>query len=185
MTIAISLLRGVNVVGHNKIKMEELRTLCESIGLLDAQTYIQSGNVVFRVKGRVGIATLTARIEEAIEARFGFRPHVMLRTSEQLRDVVTRNPFAKRTNLDPSRFLVYFLKSEPAREACDRADAVQTDTEELRVSGSEMYIYYLNGVGKSKLPMGRIEKALGTSGTGRNWNTVMKLLEMAEALKAL
>jgi uncharacterized protein (DUF1697 family) len=182
MPAVICFLRGVNVVGNNKIKMEELRALCESMGLLNAQTYIQSGNVVFRMKSR-SVAPLAARIEKAIATRFGFRPHVMLRTSEELRDVVTRNPFAKRANLDSSKFLVYFLKGEPTPEACHKACALKTDTEELRVSGHEVYIYYLNGVGKSQLPMARIEKALGISGTGRNWNTVTKLLELAEALE--
>ena len=98
MPAVIGFLRGVNVVGNNKIKMEELRALCESMGLLNAQTYIQSGNVVFRMKGR-SVASLAARIEKAIEMQFGFRPHVMLRTAEELRDVITRNPFAR-----PSRF---------------------------------------------------------------------------------
>jgi len=181
MAAVICFLRGVNVTGRNMIRMEELRALCESMGLRNAQTYIQSGNVVFRMRGR-SVAALAARIEEAIETRFGFRPHVMLRTAEELRDVVSRNPFATRTNLDPSRFLVYFLKGEPTPEACGEACALKTDTEELRVSGSELFIYYLNGVGKSQLPMARIEKALGISGTGRNWNTVMKLLELAEKL---
>jgi uncharacterized protein (DUF1697 family) len=134
------------------------------------------------MKGRAGVAALAPRIEKAIEAQCGFRPHVMLRTIEQLRDVVARNPFAKRANLDPSKLLVYFLRSEPTREACHLARAIETD-EELRVSGSEMYIYYLNGVGKSKLPMERIQRVLGTSGTGRNWNTVTKLLELAEGVE--
>jgi len=183
MSAVICLLRGVNVVGNHKIKMEELRNLCETNGLLNVTTYIQSGNVVFRLKGRGGVAALAPRIEKAIEMQCGFRPHVMLRTIEQLRDVVARNPFAKRANLDPSKLLVYFLKCEPTREACAQARAIKTDPEELRVSGSEMYIYYLNGVGKSKLPMERIQKALGTSGTGRNWNTVRKLLELAEAVE--
>jgi uncharacterized protein (DUF1697 family) len=179
MSAVICLLRGVNVVGNHKIKMEELRNLCEASGLLQVTTYIQSGNVVFRLKGRGG-AALASRIETAIEAQCGFRPHVMLRTLEQMRDVVARNPFAKRTNIDPSKLLVYFLRNEPTREACDLARTIKTDPEELRVCGSEMYVYYLNGVGKSKLPIERIQKALGTSGTGRNWNTVTKLLELAE-----
>jgi uncharacterized protein (DUF1697 family) len=125
------------------------------------------------------------KIEKAIEERLGFRPHVMLRTSEELSAVIARNPMSKRAHLDPGRFLVYFLKGAPDREACDRTHALKTDTEELRVSGSELYIYYVNGAGKSKVPMARIEKALGISGTGRNWNTVTKLLQLAETLEPL
>lgn len=183
MTVSILLLRGVNVVGKNKVKMEELRGLCGSMGLLAVQTYIQSGNAVFRTKARDSIA-LAERIEKKIEEHCGFRPHAMVRTVDELRDVVRRNPFAKRADLDPSRFLVYFLKSAPTRQACEQVCALRTATEELRVSGNELYIYYLNGVGKSQLPMGKMERALGTPGTGRNWNTVTKLLEMAEGLAA-
>lgn len=183
MPAVLCFLRGINVVGKNQIKMEELRKLCEALGLLNVQTYIASGNVVFRTTSR-NIGALAPRIEKGIEARFGFRPHVMLRTITELRDVVARNPFAKRKDLHPGKFLVYFLKSEPASEVHERIRALQTDTEELRVSGSELYIYYLNGVGKSQLPMARIEKALGTAGTGRNWNTVTKLLQLAEAIES-
>ncbi len=182
MTVAISLLRAVNVGGHNKIKMEALRTLYESIGLAKATTYIQSGNVVFRTKGP-GIAALAARIEKAIEASFGFRPDVMVRTAAELRDVIARNPFASRVGIDPGKLLVSFLGDKPTPKACEAALAIPANPEEFRVSGRELYIYFPNGAGKSKLPIGRIEKALGTSGTGRNWNTVTKLLELAEELE--
>ena len=108
MTIVISMLRGINVLGCNKIKMDALRDLYESLGLRDAQTFIQSGNVVFRTNAK-RIAPLAKRIEDAIERKFGFRPAVILRSTAELRDVIARTPFAKRRELDASKLLVTFL----------------------------------------------------------------------------
>lgn len=182
MSVAISLLRGVNVSGRNMVKMETFRKMCESLGHRSVQTYVQSGNAVFQTRRSDSIA-IEKQIEEAMEKKFGFRVNVMVRMSDELRDVIARNPFAKR-NLDPARVLVHFLKSLPTAEAREKTCAIQTDPEELLLSGREMFIYYPNGVGKSKLPSARVERALGTSGTGRNWNTVMKLMAMAEALES-
>src|SRR5271166_158926 len=111
MTVVISMLRGVNVGGHNKIKMDALRDLYKSLGLRDAQTYVQSGNVAFKTDAE-GLASLAKRIEDAIERKFGFRPGVTLRTAADLRDVIARNPFAKRRDVDPGKLIVTFLAAE-------------------------------------------------------------------------
>src|SRR5204862_6249644 len=142
MPVIISMLRGVNVGGHNLIKMDALRALYESLGLQDPQTYVQSGNVIFKTKER-DLARLARQIENEIERRFGFRPGVILRTSSDLRDVIKKNPFAHR-DLDPSKLLVTFLATDPVR--------IKPDPEELRIAGRELYIYFPNGIGRSKLP---------------------------------
>src|SRR5437899_12626071 len=100
MAVIISMLRAVNVGGHNKIKMDALRALYESLKLRDAQTYVQSGNVIFKTDQR-DIARLAKRIEDGIARKFGFRPDVILRTAAEMRDVVARNPFAKRRGIEP------------------------------------------------------------------------------------
>lgn len=182
MTTFISLLRGVNVVGKNKIQMEELRTLYESMGLRDARTYIQSGNVVFRTPAR-NSAGLSRRIEDAIETGFGFRPRVMVRTLAELLEVVARNPFAQQRNLHPAKLLVFFLAALPTREACDQALALNVGQEQLRMSQRELFIYFPTGQGQSKLAMARVEKALATAATGRNWNTVTRLVALAQELE--
>src|SRR6266571_5935421 len=115
MPVIISMLRGVNVGGHNLIKMDPLRALYESLGLQDPATYVQSGNVIFKTKER-DVARLAPRIQNEIERRFGFRPGVILRTSSDLRDVIKKNPFAHR-DLDPSKLLVTFLATDPAPDA--------------------------------------------------------------------
>src|SRR5690349_25011777 len=105
MTVAVSMLRGINVGGHKSIKMEALRAMYESLGLRDAQTYVQSGNVVFRTAAR-DPAPLAKRIESKIEQTFAFRPGVLIRTSSELREVIRRNPFAKRQGIEPCKLMV-------------------------------------------------------------------------------
>ncbi len=183
MAVIISMLRGVNVGGHNKIKMEALRALYESLKLRDAQTYVQSGNVIFRTDER-DVSRLTKRIEDGIERKFGFRPSVILRTAAEMKDVIAKNPFAKRRGIEPSKLLVSFLASDPGEEAQEKVRQMKCDPEELRIEGRELYIYFPNGMGRSKLSLARLEKTLKTPGTGRNWNSVTKMMEMAEKLEA-
>ena len=183
MAVIISLLRGVNVGGHHKIKMEALRALYVLLGLRDVQTYVQSGNVVFRGKDQ-SLTRLAKQIEDAIDGRFGFRPDVILRTPSDLRNVIAGNPFAKRRDIDPSKLLVTFLAKDPGSEARQYFLKLKADPEELRISGRELYINFPNGMGRSKLPWAAIGKILNTPGTARNWNTVQKLLEIAERLEA-
>jgi uncharacterized protein (DUF1697 family) len=183
MTVVISMLRGVNVGGHNKIKMDALRALYESMKLREAQTYVQSGNVIFRTDER-DIARLAKRIEDGIERKLRFRTDVILRTATEMREVVARNPFAKRRGIEPSKLLVSFLASDPGEEAREKVRQMKCDPEELRIEEREMYIYFPNGIGRSKLSLGALEKTLKTPGTGRNWNSVTKMLEMAEKLEA-
>jgi uncharacterized protein (DUF1697 family) len=187
MAVIVAMLRGVNVGGHNQIKMEALRALCESLGLRDAQTYLQSGNVVFRtneVRTKRNLAALARRMEDAIEQSFGFRPAVIVRTITELRDTIARNPFARRRGIDPGKLLVTFLADEPSAESHGKVLKIKAGPEELFVDGREVYIYFPNGMGRTKLSWPTIAKMLGTSGTGRNWNSVTKLLEMAEKLEA-
>ena len=179
----IALLRGVNLAGHHKIKMDALRALCESLGLTDVCTYIQSGNILFRTK-ETEHGRLCGKIADAIEKSHAFRPPVVVRTVAQMRAIVEANPFAARQPLEPAKLAVNFLADEPAAEGREKVLGMQTAPDELRIGRAELYIYFPDGMGRSKLPMAAIEKALRTSGTSRNWNTVLKLLEMAEALES-
>jgi uncharacterized protein (DUF1697 family) len=147
------------------------------------RTYVQSGNVVCRTAKR-DMGQLAVMIEGAIEREFGFRPAAIVRTAAELKDVISRNPFAGRDGIEPSKLIVTFLASAPGREAREKVLALKTDPEEVRLDGREMYVWFPNGMGRTKLPVAGIEKTLKTPGTGRNWNTVTKLLEMAEALEA-
>jgi uncharacterized protein (DUF1697 family) len=174
------MLRGVNL-GKRRMKMDALRGMCESLGLECPQTYVQSGNVVFRAKER-NLARLTKRIEEAIESTFGFQSDTVLRTAAEMRDAVGRNPFAGRSGIHPGKLLVVFLAAEPSAEARKTIAAIKNVPEQAIVSGREIFIYYPNGMARPKLKFAQVERVLKTSWTGRNWNTTTKLLEMAEAI---
>lgn len=180
MPVLISMLRGVNVGGRNKIKMDDLRGLCASLQLRDALTHLQSGNLIFRSSAG-NAASLASKLEKAIERSFGFHCDVILRTPAELKDAISRNPFTGR-DLDPSKVLVYFLSAEPSAEARAKVAQIRSDPEELHIHARELFIYFPNGMGRPKLSMPAVERALKTPGTGRNWNTVTKLLEIAESL---
>jgi uncharacterized protein (DUF1697 family) len=183
MAVVIAMLRGVNLGPHNRIKMEALRALCETIQCRDAQTYVQSGNVVFRTDER-DLAKLSKRMENAIEKKFGFHSDVILRKTAEMKDAVARNPFARRHGIEPSKLLVTFLASEPSHEAQKQVLALKTDPEQVRIHGKEMYIYFPNGMARPKLPWVTIVRLLNVRGTGRNWNSVIKMLEIAEQMEA-
>jgi uncharacterized protein (DUF1697 family) len=180
--MAVAMLRGVNLGAHQKISMPALKSLCSSLGLRDVQTYIQSGNVVFREESE-DLATLARRLAERMEAEFGFRTAVIVRTASELRKVIAKNPFAGRAGIEPNRLLVVFMDRTPTRQARDQVLAMPCDPEELRISNREVYIYYPNGMARPKIPLARLEKVLQCSSTGRNWNTVNKLMAMAEAME--
>jgi uncharacterized protein (DUF1697 family) len=174
------MLRGVNL-GNRRIKMDALRAVYESLGLKDPQTYVQSGNVVFQTKER-DLTRLTARIEAAIEKTFGFSSDVLLRTAPEMQDVIAKNPFAGRPEIVPAKLLVVFLSADPGEEARRQVRAIQAKPDELFIYGRELYIYFPNGQARPTLKFGQVEKAIKTKSTGRNWNSVTKLLEMAQAL---
>jgi uncharacterized protein (DUF1697 family) len=182
MPVVICMLRGVNVGGHNQIKMDTLRSLCESLQLQSPRTYVQSGNVVFKTREK-DLSRLSKRIATEIERKLSFRPEVILRSTSDLRQVISSNPFAKRRDIEPGKLLVFFLARDPGPEARKNLLEIKTDPEELHVNGSEIYIHFPNGVGKTKLSFPLVDRTLKTQGTGRNWNTVTKLLEIAEALE--
>jgi uncharacterized protein (DUF1697 family) len=181
MPAIVAMLRGVNVGPHNRIKMEDLRAVCGSLKLEKVQTYVQSGNVVFASSER-NLDALAKNLEDALEKKFGFRPAVMLRTAADMRAVVKRNPFAKR-DFDPAKLAVMFLRSDLAAETRKQLEALNLGPEELKAFPRELYVYFPDGMGRSKLSPA-IDRIIKKTGTGRNWNSVMKLLEMAEALEA-
>lgn len=183
MPVVISLLRGVNLGGQKILKMDALRALYESLKFEDVATFIQSGNVVFRTNER-DLSKICKRIGDGIEKSYGFRPEVILRTTEEMRGVIARNPFAKRQGIEPGKLLVWFLPATPDAEARKKLLTVKIQQEELRLEERELYIYFPDGQGRSKLSLPAIDRALKMLGSGRNWNSVQKLMEMAEKLEA-
>jgi len=168
MTTYVAFLRGINVVGRNVVRMSELRDLCTSLGWEDVRTLLNSGNVVFRAQK----ATPKA-LEEALG---GVR--VILRTEGELRKVAENNPFDPIRN--PSYLHVAFCDKKVSADLLRDAYGDKGPEVIRGGGGRELYIDYVNGVGRSKLTHALIERTLGAAATLRNWNTVTKLLKLTE-----
>jgi len=181
MQAIIAMLRGVNVGPHKRISMNALRALYGSLKLRNAQTYVQSGNVVFASNERK-LSALCKRIDDAFEKTFGFRTAVILRTAAEMREVIAKNPFAERKDIQPNKLLVTFLAEEISPEAQNQLEAIKVGPEEIKAYSRELYVYYPNGVGRSKLPA-VMDRAMKKAGTARNWNSVTRMLEMAEQIQ--
>ena len=179
MTTFMSLFRGINVGGNHQIRMDELKVLHESLGLRDVATYIQSGNVVF-TSDDADPAQLSRQIEDGFAQKFGFHVNVMVRTSAELRDIIENNPFQDQPMKESKWVVVMFLATRPDSGAQEDLQKTYSGPEELRMIGQEVYIYYPNGIGRSKLTNTFLEKKLKTAGTGRNWNTILQLQKLIQ-----
>jgi uncharacterized protein (DUF1697 family) len=174
MASHVALLRAVNVGGRNLIGMAELRASFAALGFPDARTLLQSGNVVFSGGGR-DPGALETRLEAETEKRFRVRVDYMVRTAKEWKEIVARNPFADEARRDPSRLLVLFLKQTPRAGAEIALRVAIKGPERVRVAGRHAYIVYPEGIGRSKLTPALLERELGVRGSGRNWNTILKL----------
>lgn len=175
------MLRGVNVGGHNVIKMDALRELYASLRFDDPRTYVQSGNVVFRTKA-ADEGALAKKIRNAIEKKFGIKPEIILRSLADLQRTIAANPFADRKNVEPNKLHVGFLAEKPSSDVQKKLEGISGVPEELHLVGRDLYIYFPEGAGRSKLtPV--LDRTLKSSVTARNWNTVCKMLELAVALE--
>ena len=176
MTTFIALLRGINIGGNNKLPMKDLSALLTGMGLREVQTYIQSGNVVFRSAAKDRMA-LAAKISAAIKTQHGFAPRVWLLTVEELREAMANNPYPEAEAVPTSLHLL-FLAEVPPQPKLKEMDALKTSSERYTLTDKMFYLHAPDGVGRSKLAASA-EKLLGVAATGRNWNTVCKLAEMA------
>jgi len=174
MTRYIALLRGVNVGGHKKVAMADLRALLSRLEFEDPRSLLQSGNLAF--KGRQqSAARLEQLLESEIKKRLSVETIVFIRTAEDLQSVVSGNPFPAEAERDPGHLAVMFLRDAPDPADVKALLKAHAGPEVLRARGREAYVTYPSGFAKTTLTLPVIEKALKTKGTGRNWNTVMKL----------
>lgn len=182
MPVYISMLRGINVGGHNQVKMYALKELFESLGFEQVQTYIQSGNVVLKA-GKSSSLQISRKIEERIAKEFGFRIPVVTRTSAEMGSVIEGNPFPKAKGIDLTKLHVTFLSEAPDPAAVRKLEPLAAAPDEFRSCGSEIYLYCPNGYSNTKLTNNVIEKILAVPATTRNWSTVNKLFEMSLGLR--
>ena len=178
MTTYVAFLRGINVGGHNRMAMDDLRGFCEAMGLRDVRTYIQSGNVVFEAEG-TDAGVVGDELEGMIDREFGYDVDVVVRTRQELDAVVAGQPFDEPTDGD-TKLYVTFLQEEPDSEGVENLLDAQSDAESFVVSGREVY----SELRKDLLGDGRftdVGKRLGATATRRNWDVVTKIHVMASA----
>jgi len=172
----VVLLRGINLGARNRVAMADLRELLEEEGFSDVRTLLQSGNVVLRSPEPQ--AEAREHIERALAKRFGFEIAVVTRSTAQLRTVVEADPLGKAT-ADPKKHMVAFLAEKPKAAALSRAADGDFGDERWALEGKHLYLWLADGIQHSKLMQALSEKQLGVTATVRNWNTVMKVDEVA------
>lgn len=183
MTVYVALLRGVNVGGHNRIRMTALKQALTDLGLDRVETYIQSGNVLFHSIEEAPV--LRGRIEQQIRAVFGLDVPVVLRTAAELAQIVANNPFSEAEMRGAESLAIALLADSPPAGSVERlADQSATGSDEFRVAGRDVYILYRQPSHKSKLSNLFFEQKLGVPATTRNWQTVNQLALMAESLRS-
>ena len=175
MPVIISLLRGINVGGHNKIKMADLRELYESLGLRSTRTILQSGNAVFVTKDQE-LSAIAATIEDAIQDTFGIEVQVILRRAQEFRAIFEYQPFNEVELDQASKLAIVYLAHLPAADALANLKNSISGPEVIRAHGKELFITYPEGMARSKLTNQFIERRLGIAATARNWNTSQKIL---------
>ncbi len=178
MPIYVAMLRGINVSGQKIIKMEKLRASFEALGFRHVRTYVQSGNVIFEIT-KTSSDNLSKSIEEKILSDYGFSVPLILKTSDEMKRIVTDNPFLKEKGIDSSKLHLTFLPELPAKADLGKLDALDALPDQFSVKGREVYLYCPNGYGRTKLSNTALERLLSVEATTRNWKTVNTLAEMS------
>jgi len=176
MNTYIALFRGINVGGRNTLPMKELVAQLQNLGCEDVRTYIQSGNAVFRHAER-SASRLSERIRTTIPKSHGFAPDVLILTVDMLERAVRSNPFPD-AETEPSKLHLFFLAAIPDNPDLNSLERLRAESERFVLKTDVAYLHAPDGIGRSRLAA-RLEKVLGVSGTGRNWRSVCKILEMA------
>jgi uncharacterized protein (DUF1697 family) len=179
VSAAIALLRGINVGKGKPVAMADLAALVRGLGFPDARTLLRSGNIVFDARGAAP-AALETLLETELKARLGLSIEVHVRTGAEWAEAIAHNPFPDEAKANPGRLLLFALKTAPKAGAIEAMQAEIPGQEKVRAWGRHAYIVYPDGVGSSQLSPALFARHLGrNTGTGRNWNTALKLAAMA------
>lgn len=184
MTTYISVLRGINVSGQNKIKMDALKELYENLHFTNVQTYIQSGNVVFQCD-KSEQKDMALRISQLLQKKFGFDIPVIVLEMAEFKRIIDSNPYQNDPSRDISHLYVTFLAGKPGPFDTQTFDAYKSPNEELTLTEKAVYLYCPNGYGKTKLTNTFFENKLKTGATTRNWRTTTELLNITQKLTLL
>ena len=168
------------MAGHNRINMAELASLYEDRGFSDAETYIQSGNVVFHSPDNYTTYDIDTRIETAISERMKLNIAAMTRTLAELQETILANPFLGRPDFDPAKMAVIFLHEKAAPIRIQELAQISDPLDKFIISNKEVFLYCSNGFGRTRFYTGFFEKKLNIQGTARNWRTISALVAIAE-----
>ena len=182
-TAYIALLRGVNVGGKRKVLMAELQAAFVGMGFADARTLLNSGNVVFRSDRKITTAALETFLETETARRLGLQTEFHVRTAAEWRALIDANPLPDAAALNPSHFIAVCTKVAPAAEAVEALRAANPGPEIIHADGRHLYIDYgaAMTMRETRLTPALMDGKLRARGTGRNWNTVLKLAAIAGA----
>ncbi|MBM3772074.1 MAG: DUF1697 domain-containing protein [Acidimicrobiia bacterium] len=175
-SLRVGLWLALNLGGHNKVAMADLRACLERLELSNSRTLLHSGNAMFR--SRLSPSALESRLEAETRMRLSVDTSVPVRTAAEWTAIVDANPYRHEAVDDPSHLLVMCLKSDPKPGAENVLRPLIKGRERFHLEDRQAYVVYPDGIGRSPLTMAVVEKALGVVGTARNWNTVMKLQEL-------
>jgi uncharacterized protein (DUF1697 family) len=178
MEKCVAFLRGVNMAGHNKIIMADLKKLFVSLGYKDAETYIQSGNIVFSDSGELPEA-IESKIENAIRKKLGLEIAALVRTADDLSVILRANPYINSSGSDHAKIAALLLKDMPTDSQISKMDGIAYPPDEYFISGKEIFIHCPDGFGRTKLYTNFFEKKMKVIGTARNWNSMTVLWGMA------
>ena len=180
MITYISILRGINVSGHNIIKMDQLKKLISSLGFENVQTYIQSGNIIYQTKQSATLR-LSERIKKEIHKVFGFDVPVQTLTIDILESIIQNNPFTKQS-IDTAFLHITFLSAIPDAAKIEILKSIDTKNDCFEIIEQTMYLYCPNGYGNTKLTNTFVENKLKVGATTRNWKTSNELLNLAKKM---
>lgn len=179
MAIYVGLLRAINLGSHNKVSMADLKAMLAALGMKNPQSILQSGNLVFEGMARA-TAALETQLETSAAKRLGLATSFFVRTGAEWQQAIADNPFPREAKLDPGHTVLMCLKDAPPPSAVKALQDAIKGREVVRAKGRHAYFLYPDGIGTSKLTIKLIEQKLGTPGTARNWNTVLKLGALTE-----
>ncbi len=182
METYISILRGINVGGKNKIKMPDLKEMYEELKFKDIVTYIQSGNIIFNSNQNVSNQNLAKKIEKGISEKFKLAVPVIIRTINEMESILKINPFLKMPGIDIEKLHVTFLEEIPEQLKLKEVAKYDYSPDKFIIINKEVYVYCPDGYGMTKLSNNFFENKLKTGATTRNWRTVNKLVELAEGI---
>ncbi len=181
MKTFICLLRGINVSGHNIIKMDALRGMYEALAFKNVQTYIQSGNVIFK-SDQTDCSQIENKISKKLLQEFSIQVPVMVKELAELKAVAKNSPFANKRKEDPKSLHVTFLSNEPDKGAISALKGGVYTPDEFILSGKTVYLFCPEGYGNTKLTNTFFEKKLKVVATTRNWKTVHELINIAQRI---